>query len=284
MGGNAFDNVRRIKREEIIPTLKCLGEKLGFKEGYLEGNILGSGLLKPDSGDIDINMDIYMDQIAVRDDLIAVLGEENVKHRVGNNQIFSSVPILCDANNGRVQVDFMFGDKHWQVFSYASPGTDSAYKGLFRTELIKAAVSFNSDWTMFEDGELVAKVGPTFYHDKGIVWSYRYRPMKRSGVGRIKSFKELPREAFLTLFPDAPEASGSIILTPEGVSELLFDTPKLVDAFYSYETLHTALRRSYSVVDYATIMSLFADRLNSLKVDIPQAISDEISSAIARAG
>jgi hypothetical protein len=151
---------------------------------------------------------------------------------------------------------------------------------LFRTELVKAAVAFNSDWTKFEEGELVARVGPTFFHDRGLIWRYRHKPVRRDGKeGRIKTFKELTEEDFLQLYPDALKASNSVIDTPTGVSELIFGDSSALNYFDNYEKLSDKLKTFYGRNSYGTIMTMFEERLNSLKVDIPKDIIDEILAA-----
>ena len=285
MGGMAFkDKVRRIQRDEIQPTLRWLASKTGLPYSFLINAMLGSAGKAESSGDIDINMDqTKFDKRVILQTLVTALGPDNVKDWTHVNQIFTCVPIAGNPNVGHVQVDFMFGDKVWQSFSYHSPGDSSIYKGLFRTELIKAAVAFNSDWTLDENGKLVARVGPTFFHDKGLVWRYRHRAPRKDGKGRVQAFSELTEEDFLRLYPEANKASQSIVSTPEGVSELLFNNRRELGTFDRYETLHERLREFYGRRSYGTIMNIFEERLNNLKVDIPKDIADEILAAIGAA-
>lgn len=281
MGGLAFkDKARRILRAEINPTLEWLGERIQLDTEYMKSNKLGSAGKNETSGDVDINMDeSRFDIHEILGKLKATLGEENVKDWTHVNQIFTCVPIRGDSTNGFVQIDFMFGDRVWQEFSYFSPGYKSAYKGLFRTELIKAAVAFRSDWTLFEDDQLVCRVGPTFFHDRGLVWRYRHRAMRKDGKGRVKTFSELTEADFKQLYPQARSATKTVVKTPHGVAELIFGSKKQVDDFFSYETLLAGLKQTYSPAEYGTIMAIFLERLNSLKVDIPKDVFDEISTA-----
>jgi hypothetical protein len=123
--------------------LAWLANKTGLDDEYLFNNMLGSAGKAQTSGDIDINMDeLKFDKNLVYKSLVTSLGPTEVKDRTHVNQIFTCVPICGDPLNGFVQIDFMFGNLEWQAFSYWSPGDSSAYKGLFRTELIKAAVAF----------------------------------------------------------------------------------------------------------------------------------------------
>jgi hypothetical protein len=281
MGGLAFkDKARRILREEIDPTLEWVAGKIGLPPEYVKAHKLGSAGKNETSGDVDINMDeTLFDIYAILDKLKDVLGEDNVKDWTHVNQIFTCVPILGDPANGFTQIDFMFGDVIWQEFSYFSPGSKSAYKGLFRTELIKAAVAFCSDWTNFEDNTLVCRVGPTFFHDRGLVWRYRHRPIRKDRKGRVKTFAEVTEAEFIEMYPQAHKASQTVVKTPSDVAALIFNDHDKLDSFESYETLSTALKSHYSASQYGMIMEIFLERLNSLKVDIPKDVFDEISTA-----
>lgn len=284
MGGMAFKGkVRRINKEEILPTLQWLAHKTKLSQIYLMNNMLGSAGKSPTSGDIDINMDqTVFDKRKILNSLIVALGTDNVKDWTHVNQIFTCVPIEGDPLRGYVQIDFLFGNKEWQAFSYFSAGPDSAYKGLFRTELIKAAVAFNSDWVLKENNEVVARVGPTFFHDRGLVWRYRHRAPKKKGEGRVKAYSELTEDEFLKLYPTAKKASNTIVDSPAAVSELIFGDTRSLGYFNSYELLSARLKSLYGSA-YGVIMAIYEERLNSLKVDIPKDISDEISTAISAA-
>jgi hypothetical protein len=282
MGGAAFkDKTRRILKLEIDPTLKWLAYKTDFSYLYMSDNILGSAGKVESSGDIDINMDINkFDKKVILNALVSVLGPDNVKDWTHVNQIFSCVPICGNPNLGYVQIDFMFGDPRWQKFSYWSPGNSSKFKGLFRTELIKAATAFNSDWTLMDNDELIARVGPTFFHDRGLLWRYRHKAMRKDLKGRVKSFSEISADEFMKLYPSAKKASHSIIINPTEVTEFIFDNKTPETVFDSYESLSEKLREFYGRKSFGTIMDIFLERLNSLKVNIPDEINSEIMSAI----
>lgn len=290
MGGLAFkDKTRRIAKAEIGPTLKWLGKKTGLVGLCSVWNLLGSALRSSSAGDLDLNVCRTRYDINEFLKLIEMaLPPEDIKDRRATGQIFTCVPIEGKPENGYVQVDFMFGDRDWQEFSYYSAGDQmSRYKGLFRTELIKAAVAFHSDWTLMEDGELVARVGPTFFHDRGLVWRYRHRPMRKDGKGRVQAFEVVDSyEEFLKLYPTATKASRvNPILDEDEVAFLLFGTraEQVVSAMHRYEDLQPLFRDTYDTTSYAQVMDLFLKRLNSLKVDIPEDILDEISTAISAA-
>jgi hypothetical protein len=288
MGGKAFEGItRRILKEEIKPTLNWLtanwsGSKI--QGGDYIDHLLGSAGKNIDSGDLDLNMNIELyNQEEVANALTTLLGEDHVKPRPGNNQIFTAVPIRGNEKHGYVQVDFMFGNYAWQAFSYYSPSMpikpahwwhlgsgESNFKGLYRTELIKALVAFNSDWVLEENEEVIARVGPTFFHDRGIVWRYRHRPMRKDGKGRVKDFAELAKDDFLAIYPSALTASATVIDNPKEVEEFIFRGNYFRNSdLDSLEAIWYSVTRCFSVQEVATIKKIYLERLNSLKAEIP---------------
>jgi hypothetical protein len=290
MGGKAFEGItRRIRLEEIEPTLNWLTSNWSGSKiqggNYME-HLLGSAGKNPDSGDLDLNLNIELyNQEEVAKALIELLGEDHVKPRLGNNQIFTAVPIKGDPALGYVQVDFMFGDYEWQKFSYYSAKIDqnvqysrcywrqqadtSALKGLYRTEFIKALVAFNSDWVLEENGEMIARVGPTFFHDKGCVWRYRYRPMRKDGKARVKELKEVTEEEFLKEFPSAVKARASVVKDPKVVTEMIMGEHHHPEGLNTFEQIAVTTRYNYNAADWKKICDIYLERLNSLKADIP---------------
>lgn len=274
MGGKAFNLTRRIKREEIPLTLKWLSGYIPLSQEYLTNHLLGSSGKSPTSGDLDLNINYSKELFdEILSSLQRCLPADSIKSRPGNKQIFTQVPIEGNTENGFVQIDFMFGDEVWQEFSYASPGEKSSYKGLFRTELIKALCAFNSDWVLEENDQVIARVGPTFFHDRGVVWRYRYRPFRKDGKGRVKEFAETSEEIFLGLFPDSIRASHTCLTEPRNVAKFIFGSDDL-QVFFSYETLSKKILENFSYEDQKVILDIYLERLNSLGVDIPQEIKD----------
>jgi len=287
MGGKAFEGItRRVTKDEVASTVTW------FMNAWPDWNLnptlnlhqalLGSAGKNETSGDIDLNLEITsFDQTKVAQQIIELLGEDKVKPRPGHNQIFTAVPISGDPANGYVQVDLMFGDYVWQKFSYFSPEyTDtiswsglnrcaSGFKGLYRTEFIKALVAFNSDWVLEEGGKMIARVGPTFFHDKGLVWRYRHRPMRKDGKGRIQALVELNKDDFLAIYPTAMPAKANVINDPETVAKLLFDNKVASSDLNTLEYMARLLRRHYDRDQINKIIQIYHERLNSLKVEIP---------------
>lgn len=302
MGGRIFKyRTRRIQEQHIPHVLKLLANagRAGMFPSleYLENNLLGSAGNADTSGDLDINMDERLfDLPTVASILVHQLGQDSVVVKPGNNQIFTCVPVMVnDALQHEVQVDFMFGDHAWQQFSYFSPGRGSRFKGLFRTELIKAAIAFRSDHIdLDDDGSLISRFGPTFFHDRGVVWRPRTRPWRRDGFARVKDFREIAPEEYQALYPDCGKIYQKTIRTPREVNRLIFeDDAPWAPRFYSYETLVRALRNKFHTPsadgdlpsnDFNVILQIFLERLNSLKADIPLEILDEISKRAQQAG
>jgi hypothetical protein len=278
MGGNAFkDQTQRISLNEIQPTIKWLSDNLGDRQltvEYLMNSLLGSAGKRDSSGDIDVNLDdgsFDLEMITVH--LETLLGDQHVKSRPGNKQIFTSVPIAGRPGD-RVQIDFMFGNTAWQRFSFWSSST-SQFKGLYRTELIKALVAYNSDWVLHEDGEMVARVGPTFFHDRGILWRYRHRPLKQNGEGRIQALKELSRDHFMALYPTATQATQDVLIDPVRVMKLILPNSPY-SCHDSFETLWAEVTHEYDLADRSKIRDIYLERLNSLKAELPKEIKDAL--------
>lgn len=283
MGGNAFKDTQRIEREDIYGTLTWLERH--WPDASLNTESLGKSLLgsagKTDtSGDIDLNLEASAyDQAVVAQQLTALLGAEHVKARPGTSQIFTSMPINGDPDYGRVQVDFMFGTYEWQKFSYwgspkapyarwgNSPG--SFFKGLYRTEMLKAITAYCSDWVLEDGGEVIARVGPTFFHDRGLIWRYRLRPMRQDGTARVKEFKELSKEEFLKVYPSAITALKDKMDDPKQVAHYLFNGKATPFHLETLESISMYMNRNFTSEARQTICKIFLERLNNLKVDVP---------------
>lgn len=290
MGGKAFEGItQRIDKLDIHGTLAWLTsrwEDSAIQGGNFHDHLLGSAGKNQTSGDLDLNLRIELyDQEKVAKDLEQILGTDHVKARPGNNQIFTAVPINGNAANGFVQVDFMFGDYEWQKFSYFSAMVDdkaklsyhywrqdptkSSLKGLYRTEFIKALVAFNSDWVLEENGEMIARVGPTFFHDRGCVWRYRHRPMRQDGTARVKELKELTKEEFMEIYPSAISAKADVMLDPKKVAEMILSERHTADNLATFETIALSMMSCYNAADQSMIAKIYLERLNNLKVEIP---------------
>lgn len=151
-GGNIFKSpqghplTKKIKKTDIVPTLKLLEPALGIP---LVKNLLGSAGKKPESGDIDISVD--PEKIS-KDELIHKLKQwvQHVHQMDGSDWVKKSgisvhfkMPIRNDPSKGYVQMDFMFhqggeSETDWMKFSMYSAGDSSAYTGADRNLLMSS--------------------------------------------------------------------------------------------------------------------------------------------------
>lgn len=145
MGGKCFNNVSRIDKDDITPTIITLETKLNM---FLRGSLLGSVGKKPSSGDIDIGIDSRKCKLPEMKNLLeSVVGESNVR-QIGK-MLTIRYPIY--KKDTLVQVDFLFGNPDWlKIFYFSS--TTSEYTGSHRNGAIRA---------------LLRIVNATYTHDKG---------------------------------------------------------------------------------------------------------------------
>ena len=140
-GGNVFKNekgepaTQRINLADVVPTVKWLEKLTGLN---LVDNMLGSTGRKATSGDLDLGID---ETKIDKQTLITQLLRNGVTQedlRKSGDSVHYKAPILGDANNGFVQVDFMFGDPKWQQFSLMGSPEGSPFKGLHRHILLSS--------------------------------------------------------------------------------------------------------------------------------------------------
>lgn len=283
MGGNAFSNTSPIAREHIQYTLMDLGRNLkNLKNcdlGDLEDLMLGSAGKTPVSGDIDLNIDVTKYDISKVDSALSdLLGRENVKYKPGTKQIFTSVPVSITGE--RVQVDFMFGNREWQEFSYFS-SPESTYKGLYRTELLKAITAYTSDFVAMENGDMVGRIGPTFFHDRGCIWRSRLRPFRKVGdkTKRVQGFKEVTQDEFIEMFPEAKNTLPTTfsIISPTAFCFYFMGSSVKPEDVETYEQIKDLILADPVAFDKKKIFSLYEERLVSLKQPVPDEIRNDFN-------
>lgn len=243
MGGNAFPNLplRRIKREEIKPTLDFVVDQLdfhGFTTDYVLDNLMGSAGKQADSGDLDIAVNTkracfvgepdlpVFDLRALAAKARTVLPQTNLSTKTLNGGQFQSAwPILGDSKNGFVQVDFIAGDPEWLKFSHWSPGKDSSpWKGVFISTLYGVLAKRLKDFEKFVDDdptkERLARVGWHFDLELGL--HRKWKMQKRVGQG----LSDMGADAVETRFADCPRLPRLGYLTnPSVVLSVLFEQP-----------------------------------------------------------
>jgi hypothetical protein len=150
-GGNAFDNVVGIKKENIKPTIDLL-EKLLFKPLGINKNLwtseLGSTGKKDISGDIDIavNMSELMPKLdaesvdEVKKIILNKLKELNIDCKKVSSNIHLKFPIQGSQKNEFVQID-IFNSSNLEFLKqkmFSPKGTDSKYKGAHRSSSLNS--------------------------------------------------------------------------------------------------------------------------------------------------
>ena len=172
-GGKAVPNVMPIKAEETMPTLKDIENKILNRFLKLKGKdwaalgSTGKKLPGQTSGDIDIaidtgaiakNLNISKDDVGkkILDLLDTAYPKMDKNYMHGLGIISLAYPIK--GSGGNVQVDLMLQDDidfaRWMFHSPDFTKQESAWKGLYRTELLKAigyAVSVPDLTTYWED-------------------------------------------------------------------------------------------------------------------------------------
>jgi hypothetical protein len=243
MGGNAFPNLplRRIKREEIKPTLEFVVDQLGvqnFDLAYVSDNLMGSAGKQSDSGDLDIAVNRHQARFVGQPSLPVfdlralaarsreLLPQGNLSTKTLNGGQFQSAwPILGDSRNGFVQIDFIAGDPEWLKFSHWSPGKDvSPWKGVFISTLYGVLAKRLKDFEKFVDNdptkERLARVGWHFDLELGL--HRKWKMQKRVGQG----LSDMGADALETRFADCPRLPRLGYLTnPSVVLSVLFEQP-----------------------------------------------------------
>jgi len=172
-GGNAVSNVMPIRAEDTIPTLKDIDTKILSRFLKLKKNewaalgSTGKKLPGQSSGDIDLAIDInkiaksYKIQTnevgqKILDLLDSAYPKMEKNYMKGLEIISLAYPIK--GSGGNVQVDLMLQDNidfaKWMFHSPDFTKHESEWKGLYRTELLKAignAISIPEMTEYFED-------------------------------------------------------------------------------------------------------------------------------------
>ena len=154
-GGNVFKDpqgvplTQRIKQQDIPGTIQWLEAVLDMDLSGAEDPVtgypsrwLGSTGKKPDSGDLDIAIDlseISKDELAAKlTQFVQSQGQDPRDFVRKGGEVHFKTPINGDPDQGFVQTDFMFfPNVDWGQFFYAG-GLDSAYKGVFRNILMSS--------------------------------------------------------------------------------------------------------------------------------------------------
>jgi hypothetical protein len=143
LGLNTFDHpeMRRIRREEIDPTLRYIGSilaPLGITHEVLSSGTMGSTGKQDTSGDIDVALDWDRFPKGILWDVVKSLPQDILveTRQIPGNCLITGWPIVSHWDNGpvfaggRTQLDLIWGEIRWLKFIFRSPGRDrSPYPG-----------------------------------------------------------------------------------------------------------------------------------------------------------
>lgn len=278
--GNAVDDVRPIKQEEVAETAKWLEQevfpKIGLSGLEDDAAVIGSaGKKMPDQTSGDIDIAVSADKIAgflgvplqnalfALNDKLKSLGYQT-KLMPGFNQVSIAAPVGGYASRGYAQVDFMLStDLNWSRFIYHSPDfriAESRYKGAYRNLLLMAAIgkSFYKVTKTTDAGETAEFQAYVVRLNQGIV------QVRKSFEGK----KGLLKTATLL-----KEFDKFVTNTPESVVDLLFvgKTPKDIDTYEKLKDLidsavfkHPQTRKD--------IFQDFEQKLEDAKLPLPEGL------------
>jgi len=286
MGGKAFDDTKPVARDRIIPIIEWYLKALG---GF-RFTTLGSTGKKDMSGDIDLAVQSingftfdfgalsgFAHEAALRVMVLKlekILGVDNVKPNIRFSQIYTR---WHDPQGGDpVQVDFMLGDMALLAFTHWSPEPHtSQYSGAHRTEYLKA-VAKSLSRVESVDGRVVARVGYTLHHDRGLEYSPRWCKPRQDGEGytvKMVKVSDADIELFEATFPllVSKKESHGFTTDPRIICERLFDTGVTPDMVNSYEQIADLVKNSHHLyINRDLIWQLYVERLVEIKQPIPK--------------
>lgn len=261
MESGAMDGAGAIHISEIEPTLSALEKVLGMD---LLNNTLGSVGKKEFSGDIDVALDISAEEVQAFVEKLKTIPE--IKDIAQSSVVMTKVKIVGydpkketdKTRTGYVQLDFMIGDPDWlKVFYHAPAETESQYKGLHRTELLKTVAALhdrNDSKETLDDGRPLASERYMFSPKLGLVRIKRTPVPKKNGEGYTKQNNN--------------DVVGGPWKTAEEVAQQL--NLGGAEAINSYETLTAAINSNYPKDIVKKIMDGFAKNPNVMAAGIPK--------------
>lgn len=241
MGGNSFNNTRRVHKSELKEILDDISYVTNLSRDMIECNLLGSAGKQETSGDIDIVLDSNKFNITKLSLIVRnYVGDDNISTRsLANKEFQTSWPV--PKTNDRVQVDFISGDVEWLKFTHYSPGDKSDYKGVFLTVLFGVLAKIQKEFEVYSlDNIRFAKVGFSFDTTKGLhrVWKLKCK--------QSENIKKVSPEYWETNFDKVAKKHNKSMKTPrfgrtgfitdpEAIIHILFQDQKLnmkdVDTF-----------------------------------------------------
>jgi hypothetical protein len=277
--GNAVDNVRPIKQDEVIETAKWIEKEIFPKIGLAglddDAAVIGSaGKKLPDQTSGDIDIAVSADKIAgflgvplqnalfALNDQLKSLGYQT-KLMPGFNQVSIAAPVGGYTSKGYAQVDFMLStDLDWSRFIYHSPDfriAESRYKGAYRNLLLMSAIgnSFRKILATTDTGETKEFEAYVVRLNQGIVQVRKSFEGKKGLLKTAQLMKEFDK--FITN-------------TPEQVVELLFNgkhTPNDIDTYEKLKSLIDSTDFKFPN-ERGNIMKEFEKKLEDAKLPLPE--------------
>ena len=285
MGGNAFNTnkIRRIKREEITPTLKHFVQTLNYDDLdwlYVSQNLMGSAGKQADSGDLDIAMDErnfdIQDLKNIAEKWRNIEGPEAVvsKH-IKAGQLNLLVPIA--GSNEYVQLDLILGPRDWLKFAHHSPGKDfSPYRGVFISTLLavlaklkksyELKVPKGSPWAKGDDTR-IAEVIWGYNLEKGIIRKWRIKLKPEENLREVdpdfweSNLQKIANKAGVNV-NEVPRFSRTGYVTdPLDVLRILFDEPVKPSDVDTFEKLVAFVKNKVSPEQWETIKNRTVETL-----------------------
>lgn len=270
MGGNAFKKTQPIPIDRIPGTLKIVTKRIG-EFAY---KTIGSTGKKAFSGDIDLAVDSKewtLDSLARV--LLVCMGSDNVKVQHQFNQIYTRVPI-SGIKHKFCQVDFMIGNLELLCFTHWAPDPHtSKYSGSHRTEYLKAIAKAHSI-TAIRNDRVVARVGYTLFHDRGLVFNARWCPPRKDGNGFTMTMEDVNHASlreFNKEFPELLFLAPETITDPSVICEKIFGFGAIPSSVNSYESASDVVRSNPILFEKANLIwELYVRRLDEIHLPIPE--------------
>ena len=250
--GIAIKGISKIKKENIIPTLQLLQEKVFTPIGIQRNSwdLLGSTGKKPESGDIDIAMNINKalvesnskDEFEYAEKLVnqcKKLGwQVNNRINTGFKMVHIGIPIVGQ-NDQIAQVDIMTStDMEFTKFKYFAPApNESKYKGAFRSMLIDCILKYS---TLEAAEDATDDEKQSYTAPDGKIYPYiRFQHLALGVDGLWKNIKTLKgKRGFLSTPKKDKENSKFLSSNPNEILDLLFGKGTFnISDFNSFETI-----------------------------------------------
>jgi len=274
MGGRAFENLTRIKREDIPPTLAFLAPELGVSYDYLLNNMMGSCGKQADSGDIDVAIDAetFSEQqfYDFAKNAQVQFGAKNVT--VSGKRVFTKSELITNAQfnmavpvpntNDIVQVDFIYGNAEWLKFSHWSAGDASDWKGVFISQaygvLAKMTVLYRypQDAVVDKDNKGDERLGEVAYRynlEKGLVVQCRLR--RRGGFVPVDA-DDFETHCVGPMPPRVPREG--FINDPVRVIKMLVGPNATLENTDTFEKLLVSLRKDRTAEEWMVLTDRLA--------------------------